>query len=174
MTHTHTHTHTHTLVLLCSDPPATPAPDLCHFDKELPTRNRKSVGHERSQAGLAPSDSASRESMTLLLSLHLASAAACAREYGQCGGDGWNHEGCCSGLSCERHSEYYSQCVARKTPAATTPSAQPHLDDKAAKTRLARGSNPFAPPTTFYVNDEYQERLRSSMEARWALSLIHI
>ena len=84
---------------------------------------------------------------------------SCAKAYGQCGGDNWNGAHCCPGTSCEVQSEYYSQChpasPAHTSFSGTISAGKPH------------GSNLFA-SNRYYVNEAYQQRVKSSMQARWA------
>lgn len=43
-----------------------------------------------------------------------AAVLSCARDYGQCGGDGWDGQHCCAGSeACEEKDEYYSQCLPK-------------------------------------------------------------
>ena len=50
---------------------------------------------------------------------------SCAREFQQCGGDQWAGNSCCAGLVCNRHDEYYSQCVNSRPERESSPSPAP-------------------------------------------------
>ena len=83
----------------------------------------------------------------------------CATAYDQCGGDNWDGRHCCPGTVCQVQSEYYSQCHPSSSPAHASFGVGAHSS--------ARGSNLFA-ANHFYVNEAYQQRVKSSMQARWA------
>lgn len=90
----------------------------------------------------------------------------CAKEFGQCGGDNWNGAKCCPGTTCHTQSQFYSQCIAigGDTTIANAAAAPAY---HAASIGVARGSNVFA-SHQYYVGNDYQQRVKISMAARWA------
>jgi cellulose 1,4-beta-cellobiosidase len=103
----------------------------------------------------------------------LINAKRCAAAFGQCGGDNWDGAKCCPGTTCRVQSQYYSQCMPQDEVSSTT-THTPHMSVVGASGGHAasfggvpHGSNLFA-SHPYYVGDEYQQRVKTSMQARWA------
>ena len=60
-----------------------------------------------------------------MLAIAASSAFACATDYGQCGGDGWDGQRCCAGNECQEKDEYYSQCIPIPKAAAVAAAQRP-------------------------------------------------
>lgn len=103
----------------------------------------------------------------------LISQHPCAKAYGQCGGDNWNGQKCCPGTACQEKSQYYSQCLPSAAPGessgqhVTMRDGTPHGTYHAMSSGVPRGSNQFA-SHRYYVGEAYQQRVKASMQARWA------
>ena len=96
---------------------------------------------------------------------------SCVGSYGKCGGDGWDGRNCCPGNDCQVQSQFYSQCVpsAGAAAAGTTMIVNGEKRTGGGSGGVANGDNPFmAARGGYYVNAEYQQRVRASMQARWA------
>ena len=60
-----------------------------------------------------------------MLAIAASSTFACATDYGQCGGDGWDGQRCCAGTECQEKDEYYSQCIPIPKAAAVAAAQRP-------------------------------------------------
>ncbi|KIV76826.1 hypothetical protein PV11_08686 [Exophiala sideris] len=77
------------------------------------------------------------------------SSAACATNYGQCGGSNWNGATCCQGgWTCQYQNDFYYQCVAPSSTSVTTTTTTTKISSSSTTTTPPSRTTTTTVPTT--------------------------